>query len=75
MPNVDETRQCTSEDPVTCTPEVVWAADFLNSTNTKKILGVPEELSFQSMNVDVTEAFVYNGDQCVRTRCSRVAAS
>ncbi|KZV81658.1 alpha/beta-hydrolase [Exidia glandulosa HHB12029] len=54
-------HKCTG-DALECNPEFGWAVDLLNSTETKEILGVPQELTFTPVNVEVNQNFSFAGD-------------
>lgn len=57
--NVKKTCNGTLED---CAPRVGHAVNFLNIPTTKDTLGVPQERSYTTVNLNVTEKFFYAGD-------------
>ncbi|KAH7333569.1 Alpha/Beta hydrolase protein [Rhizoctonia solani] len=45
-----------------CYNEVGWAQSYLNSSETKAALGVPAEVNYHWINVDISQAFIRAGD-------------
>ncbi|KZV74021.1 alpha/beta-hydrolase [Peniophora sp. CONT] len=61
-------RHCDTEgDIAKCYPTFNWIPNFLNSNETRKVLGVPNSLTFKSLNYDVTGEFVSYGDSMFPT--------
>ncbi|GAA96604.1 uncharacterized protein L969DRAFT_88032 [Mixia osmundae IAM 14324] len=60
----DVRKKCdrNGEDGPLCYKEMQWIEVFLNKPETKKALGVPTKLEFQSCNMDVNRAFQFQGD-------------
>ena len=47
------TAQCKDGDLGVCYPEFVWMNEFFRLNKTKKILGVPEDIEWSSVNINV----------------------
>ncbi|EUC63018.1 serine carboxypeptidase, partial [Rhizoctonia solani AG-3 Rhs1AP] len=46
----------------TCYKEVGWAQNYLNSSEIKAALGVPAEVNYHWISVDISQAFIRAGD-------------
>ncbi|THH27237.1 hypothetical protein EUX98_g6950 [Antrodiella citrinella] len=59
----DVRKKCDrSKDGDLCYKEMTWIETFLNDASTKKTLGVPAQVDFQSCNMNVNQAFFGQGD-------------
>jgi len=59
----DVRRKCDrSKDGPLCYKELVWTETWLNDPKTKAALGADPSKTFESCNMKVNEAFMYQGD-------------
>ncbi|KZV74022.1 alpha/beta-hydrolase [Peniophora sp. CONT] len=62
-------RHCDTEGDISkCYPAFNWLPNFLNSNETRKVLGVPDFVSFKALSNDVTNAFRSYGDNMFPTQ-------
>jgi len=57
-------KKCNDKDGdvAICHPEFAWVNKFFNNATTKQALGVPSQLNFTSLNMDVNKEFHEAGD-------------
>ncbi|VDB83134.1 unnamed protein product [Peniophora sp. CBMAI 1063] len=58
----DIRKTCKEGDMGICYPEFLWMNDFFRSNQTKAVLGVPHDVEWFSVNVEVFMRFVEYGD-------------
>ncbi|KAM0788352.1 hypothetical protein ACM66B_001493 [Microbotryomycetes sp. NB124-2] len=60
----DVRRKCDREgkDGPLCYPEMQWIETYMNQADVKKALGVASDKTFQSCNMQINQAFTFNGD-------------
>ncbi|KAJ6529087.1 alpha/beta-hydrolase [Mycena vulgaris] len=60
--NIAETCVADPESPVGCHPEFGWVGDILGDDRVRRGLGIPHNLSYTALNMDVNAEFTAEGD-------------